>query len=834
MRHWEWRARRQRLRLRASVTSLGIRNGADQVRQGVRLFLALAVRVFLGTLVAIALVVAVEAIAAWLSHFFHWGSLFTPVSVNSYVAFVAAAVGAQATFLALFFTTVGVIASTAYSRVPGEIRQLFVRERTSTIYVWNVVTALIVGITLLTLPVVSAREFRGLTAVLFALLSVFSVLSLVVLGRRLFNFFDPSTLTERLYPQFMRALRSASAAGRHIPDKVQQSAAHDRAAVILRRYEQLVTLITAREVQDTTAPEKIAYQLLGCWSASAAIKSSIPTKSDWFHRTASHPNWLTMDHTRLDTALRTQSGVQPTLTPDPLWVERRFSLLIGALLPSLAANDDWSRLIGVLDSANEFVFALAARLELDEAFLLLRAIAGYRHTVLAQTQAEDDVSNGDENIFRLALVEREVLGFTSLWLGFARRFESLDPQALALSLDKAVEGPTNAYRARAPRELLGLLEDVASGIAFEQRTEHERITPAWWLHHLSARILARTLEDGVCSFLDEVESTLVTPLVDDPLTDPELSAVRIFDLLELLHKVEYHLPAVHRALDSLQSLRHEPTADELWPDASLPDDTPRALEEKLLTQLGLVALQLPFASHDTTKPDLFGQAYRRLFDATFHAILDGRDEIARVLFPITIATANRARMRLVQDLSDERVRERAIFGTEPLVDTMELSGYALLMSLVTDAGIWLEVHAVWDNILDAGAAPALAAQLTAVLTLQENVFALTSGGVARTGRQMELARVLRERGIQSWAGMWGEPHPEPHRNPIIAVFAPDDLMGVHHDLADLFVVEYLAQRPDLTALEISRGAEMLRESLDRERQPRGSPADDDSGIGDEA
>jgi hypothetical protein len=66
------------------------------------------------------------------------------------------------------------------------------------------------------------------------------------------------------------------------------------------------------------------------------------------------------------------------------------------------------------------------------------------------------------------------------------------------------------------------------------------------------------------------------------------------------------------------------------------------------------------------------------------------------------------------------------------------------------------------------------------------------------------------------------------------VFAPDDLMGVHHDLADLFVVEYLAQRPDLTALEISRGAEMLRESLDRERQPRGSPADDDSGIGDEA
>ena len=69
---------------------------------------------------------------------------------------------------------------------------------------------------------------------------------------------------------------------------------------------------------------------------------------------------------------------------------------------------------------------------------------------------------------------------------------------------------------------------------------------------------------------------------------------------------------------------------------------------------------------------------------------------------------------------------------------MELSGYALLMSLVTGAGIWPTVRAVWDSILDAGTAPELARQLTAVLTLQENVFALTSGGVGRTSRQMEL------------------------------------------------------------------------------------------------
>ena len=31
----------------------------------------------------------------------------------------------------------------------------------------------------------------------------------------------------------------------------------------------------------------------------------------------------------------------------------------------------------------------------------------------------------------------------------------------------------------------------------------------------------------------------------------------------------------------------------------------------------------------------------------------------------------------------------------------------------------------------------------------------------------------------------------PHEDPIVAVFAPDDMVGLFHNLEDLFVVEYL-------------------------------------------
>ena len=232
-RYWTRRARRQTWRRRLSSVSLGIRRQAEEMRQDTRVLRPLLWRVLYYTFFAVAVLVGVNALAAWLSRFFHPGSLLASVTDSSFSTPVVAAVGALAVFLALFFTTVGVIASTAYANVPGEIRQLFVRERTSTFYVGVVVTSLIWGTALLTFPVVSGLQVRGLTIVFFWVLTVVAIVSLAVLGKNLFNFFDPSTLALRLYSQFVRALRRASGARRDIPDEVEQQLAHRQAASAL-------------------------------------------------------------------------------------------------------------------------------------------------------------------------------------------------------------------------------------------------------------------------------------------------------------------------------------------------------------------------------------------------------------------------------------------------------------------------------------------------------------------------------------------------------------------------------------------------------------------------
>jgi len=831
MPHWtrlDRRHRRQQWLSRALVT---VRDRGAQLRQDERL-LASLVRSMLEALVGTAaLVAALEVLAARLRHTLHWGALFTPVAATSYGGFVATAVGAEAAFLALFFTTVGVIASTTYAKVPGEVRSLFVHARTSLLYVWNVAIALLVGLVLLTMPVVAHRSPHGLTVLVFAVLTAFSVLSLVLLGTELFDFFDLSTLSAPLPRRFVQGLKAASAVKGTIPQEAQQQAAHDRAARVLRIYGQLTDLIEGRDVAEAKAPEHISLELLACWRAVSVLKSAIPTKSQWFSLTPRHPNWLTMDHTQLTLALTTRTDVRPTLVPDPLWVENILADCVGRLLPTLSTQAEWQRAVQVVDKANDLVLDLAFRLQIDEARLLRRTVGTYLQivgrTVDSNSAAASPNARGGWEVFRLAAAERETIGYTRFWLGLVRPFEQLDAQVLAAHFDSAVATVEGPFAAGAPRRLLELFTDIANGIEFERRTEKQRVTPDWWVRHLAARTLVQILVSAIHDFFSEVQTGLVVPLVADMASDPELTTVRIFDLLELVHKLAFHLGTAHRAIAVLAELRHLPSNDEQWPDESLPDDVPKLLEGQLYRKLGEVAPHLPHSPYESSRPDLFGQSYRRLFDATFHAILQNHTDLARELFPIAITMADRARARLIEDLAAEWARNQVIFGTEPLLDMMELSGYAILISELDGDGVWPTVQALWDRILSGGTAPALAAQLTAVVSAHESVFAITSGGLGRTDRKMELARLMRERGLDRREHLWGEPDlPEP-KNPIVAAFATY-FGDVPHELADLFIVEYLVRRPDMADLKIPRGAEMLQEDFEYRRN-RTDEADDVSG-----
>lgn len=817
-RYWKRLGRRKRRRLRLSQALVAVLGYAGRLRQDSRTLAVMIRDILLAALGTAALVAALEAVADALTRHLHWGMLFLPADPSGYGTLVGAVVGAEAAFLGLFYTTVGVIASTTYNGVPAEIRSLFVRERTSVIYVRSVAVALLMGLALLTMPLVSHYQPHVLTVAAFAVITGFSVLSLVHLGTDLFSFFDLSAISFPLRRRFLHAVKSATASGRAVPGEVQQRAAHARAAGVLRVYGQLTELIAKRDVAEARAPERIALQLLGCWQDMAEVKSAIPSKSQWFSPAPRHPNWLTLDQERLSLALATGASIQPDTGPDPLWAEKLISRSLARLLPVLSGPDGWDRAIRIVDQASELVYQLSGNLRIEEARLLRRTLSRYLRETAAGPEAGDPGPGSDWDAFRLAIAEREVIVFTRFWLGLTAGMASTGAQQIAAAFDEAVDTAGGPYRSGAPPRLLQQLEEFAAGIEFERHTERQRITPRWWVHHVAGRTLAQILVTTTTDFFDDVQDELISTLALGSGQDASLATMKILSCLELVRQLAGQLPTAHASLAALGSLRHVPSDDELWPDGTLPDRVPAALEHQLDLKLAETIPQLGYRTRDSTGPDLFGQGYRRLFDAAFQAILDGEAGRARQLALVVIPLADRARVRLSGDLASERARNQAIFGSEPIIDMMELSGLALLMSEVSPPGIWPEVKAFWDETLSDSTGPARAGQMSAALGVHESLFALTSGGIGRTGRLQALAGALIKHGV-----IWPTP------NPVIAVFDPHGMGIPMADLADLFMAEYLKKRPDMDDLPMPRRAENLRESIDRRQQqppPKSPDADE--------
>jgi hypothetical protein len=142
-----------------------------------------------------------------------------------------------------------------------------------------VVVAHLVGIALLTMPVVSHHSPHGRTVAAFAVLTGFSVLSLVLLGTQLFNIFGPASLSLSLPRRFHRGLQDASASEKAVPEEAQQQAARHRAARVLHIYRQLSELVGKRaEVTFPVDPPPLHLIQHGVRSPDCPIYSSSSTK----------------------------------------------------------------------------------------------------------------------------------------------------------------------------------------------------------------------------------------------------------------------------------------------------------------------------------------------------------------------------------------------------------------------------------------------------------------------------------------------------------------------------------------------------------------------------
>ncbi|WP_197462141.1 hypothetical protein [Microbacterium sp. CH1] len=715
------------------------------------------------------------------------------------------------------------IASTIYKSVPGDVRDLFLQERNNETYLRVIILTIASGIATLVLGVLD-HAVSGLALLGVGVLTAVTCIGLIVVTRRLLEYFDPSKLALPLMRQLSTAIQTA-AAEKSRDVSFRQTEAHTLALRAITSYRHLAQLLEESDLRNATAPVVLSRQLIYILKLYSSWKHAIPTGSNWWSRVPRHQNWLTPSHGSLDLALNTSVGLPPQLQPDYLWFENAVGRALSRSLKVAFQSQGGADALAMSEEVADLVGQLTARLQNDEAV----AIATMWERVVMAVVATPKVASADADDYELRLnqmaaAESVVRPVTVMLLGLSRAATSLRRRDLSAEFEAGLSNKDGLAASGLPTETRQMLENFATAIRREVASEGRRITPAWWVDHLAARSLADALLQTEAGIIGLVRDRALKHVSEfNAAGRPDLAAVAGMASLELLNKFDHHEDAVRRAEERLGSFRNSNIGIDRWPTHAESLDA-ASQHRSLLGQLAALLPTLRTAEFDPREPDLYGQLYQFVVDGAFHAILDGDSERGLRMYSAALAEMESARARIMSDLKQQEAQTRLVYALEPLITAMDLAGYALLMYELDGSGIWPEVKTKWDRLLDAS--PQLPSFLLTAAKFVEDTFALTVGGVERSRRTIALGQVLKERNLGSeWEMLLDESDERPHPSPIVSAFAPRGL-GVQEDLYALFIAEYLAAFLE-EDVDLGHTTRLIAEEIARYRAERPVMGHDD-------
>jgi hypothetical protein len=732
-------------------------------------------------------------------------------------------------FLGLYFTAVSVVASTAYARVPGEVRTLLMREKVGNLYIRTV--AFLAGACVLLLAAQAMGFKPGVVSLaVIAFLAMAAILSFLVLGLRLFNFFDPTALVAYLTTDFLRWSQSATVVGFRRHDPSFQAHYQRQAQAVLATFKHVISLSLRQETVEGPILAELASRGLHLETLYGQHKGRIPTQSYWFRRVYRHRNWLTTDHIRTDLALKTGTGLDPESVPDPLWVEAEVAQAEADILERLITAKQFRDAIAVTEVHAQTLGSLGRTFAVDEAIQLQDRTARLVRAVGRANSVPDAPTEEEAQDFSLllGLTDSYSSAVLSLLLGLSERLRATSAETLANGVDAVNwRKPKTAYGGGLPRKALEQLEYLKKGIETELAVERDLVSPAWYRHQIVALGFVRFLDTTVKRLIATFRETFPDEVETLVQCGQFVFAAQLLQRgLEAYNKLGHHLHEFEACFDRLATLRR--VSDVPWVVIPWADHyrSVEADRQGLVVALGESAAGLIAVPRSPHWPDYFGQACVVLAEESYLAMASRNDDLFQKVFAAYFLAGLSAYDRLMKELEDESVETRIIFSSEPVQNLLDRSGWAIIYSELDGRHLWDTAKAMWDRYLSGQSDPQKTVEfINTMVTFRQSVFALKPGDIGRTAWTQDFGRRLRERGILSDDEFLFGPHRSPrHASPLIRVLMRGS--GLMIDPDAVFLATYLLKRPEASGLESTRQVESFQEMFQREEE-RGTQPDDE-------
>jgi len=836
--YWKLRSGWQRIKFTFETRFFTMRSHTRDQRESFSIFRGILRAIVVPVLFAVVFVIVLAAIDYFLSPYIITSRLQFLLSLDQETSKNLLGIVAQVAgvFLALYFTAVSVVASTVYARVPGEIRELLTKEKVGNWYI-QIVALTVAVATLLLAKSAFGSSISSLDMLVVMFLSIITVFSFIVLGLRIFSYFDPTRLAGYLGLDIAHWFKAATPKGFRWNNPSFQGHYQKQAERLLMTYRKVTYLATHAEYFDGTVLTRLVAQPLLLLQLYISYKMHIPSNSNWFKKIYSHRDWLTADSTETDLALRSGTSLQPECVPDLMWFENNIGEMVIEVLRALAKENDFSSTADILDNIQRTQSVLSKHLAIDEALYMFRII----QPLVFQIAFFDDTNirdlRGDEEeslLSRLGIIDFYCLELINILLGLSDTLNKITTETFTSTLDRINwNKPESIYTAQSPREVIKQLEYLQERIRFEYEGEGKYISPKWYRNQIAAFGMVSLIKEAVEKLVIEYEKLFINQTESLISEKRYLNAAQVIDRgLEACSKFIFHVEKIHTCYDRLSTLHL--VKDIPWPSPDWDDLSKRVLtvKEALITNLAKSSIALAEMPFRKTWPDYFGQSFLVLAEECDNAMAAGNEALFKKIFPAYFNAALQAHDRLRIEIGSLTDQAALVFITEPIEDLLHISGYALIYSELDGKKYWDTAKECWDLYLNNHDKPQeVIESINTFVRFRQSVFAILPRAPLRTGWQIKLEKRLREDNVfvdVSYDPFSADRHIKPkHTSKIIQLIARGIMGTISHNGQDVFLAMYLANRPEVPSLELPHQAQDFLNCM--KRLERDDETEDDSG-----
>ncbi|WP_152036572.1 hypothetical protein [Burkholderia pyrrocinia] len=734
----------------------------------------------------------------WLCRLF--GKLGYSVPNDSdYVTFLAAISSIGGVFIGLYYAAIATVGSAMYAKVPGNLRDLLAQDRFGNVYMQFLSFLTYLCLVLICLRL-SNLDRIYIAPPLVTLAAGVGVFAFVRLGQRVFHLFDPAELSSHIFEQLHRSMSSVTVGRLKWQDKSFQHHAYKRAEKSVTVLETLRDLLLQEahlsgapllEVSLRTTRFLMFYRTKRAW---------IPTNSLWYQQIYRHAEWYRTDDMRLSVATETGTSVSPKTEVNHEWLEER---LIAVLLDCLAVNvrnAQWENAIAALQHIEHYTTLLAKLGRGDFAFTVFQQACS--RTTDAIKQSSNAVQA--ETVQKVAVAEALASLPIAISLALRERYASFRRADVVARIEGINwSNPTTYYQAGFEDYVLSQIEYLAPRLEFEQAVEGKKISPSWYLGELALQPQAKHFVKNIAVLMDDLPEAYAMLRETFSAVDLHwMTAATLSRQWEYWHKLAEQVAVWQGAWSEMSDNRK---LTEL-PWAKFDIDSTRVklgpMKSALLKAMSNLQTRLSPLERPPTYPDYAGQFLHLSGEALLQALLDGDTELLRDVFDryFVGCLAEFGKLQSSEG-PDWLVKQNLRIAAAPVLDLMDVSGYALLLSeLHGNRALWSIVRSTWDRYF---AEPQRLAGIVALVNFVESGLGATSRDILRTRWQRLVEDKLEQlprKPVEDKSWYMTNQTEAVHPSSLVRAMA-SRTSSLNYEGTDIFIGLYVARNPGAKNLQ---------------------------------